>query len=148
MKGATHPMKSFHLIKLTLSLLVACTVVAQQGELSNRSAPAAKSTFLIIYKPGPAWLPGKPLTEQPLGEHGRYMLDLYSQGQLKIAGPFSDDSGGAFVLYAANQDEAKNMVMKDPAVVRGVFIYELHPWTLVDWESRLKTKPKPSDQSR
>jgi len=141
-------MKPVRLIKLTLGLLVACTLVAQQGELSDRSAPAAKSTFLIIYKPGPAWLPGKPLKEQPLGDHGKYMLDLYSQGHLKIAGPFSDDSGGAVVLYAANQDEAKNMVMKDPAVVRGVFIYELHPWSLVDWESHLKTKPKPSAQAR
>ena len=140
-------MKSLRLIKLTLSLLVACALVAQQGE-SDHKALAAKSPFLVVYKPGPAWLPGKPLTQQPLGEHGRYMLDLYSQGHIKIAGPFSDDSGGALVLYAANQDEAKNMVTKDPAVVSGVFIYELHPWSLVDWESHLKTKPKPSAQAR
>ena len=83
--------------------------------------------------------------QQPLGEHGRYMLNLFSQGHIKIAGPFSDDSGGAVVLYAANQDEAKNMVMKDPGVISGVFIYELYPWSLVDWENRLKNKPKPSN---
>lgn len=143
-------MRPSHLIKLTLSLLIACTLVAQQGELSNRSAPDTKSTFLVIYKPGSAWLPGKPLAQQPLREHGRYMLDLYSQGRLKIAGPFSDDSGGAVVLYAANQDEAKSTVMKDPAVVTGVFVYELHPWSLVDWESRLKDRlhARPSEQSK
>jgi uncharacterized protein YciI len=141
-------MKPFRLIKLIVSLLLACTLVAQQSELSNHSATAVKSTFLVIYKPGPAWLPGKPVTQQPLREHGRYMLDLYSQGQLKIAGPFSDDSGGAVVLYAADQGDAKNIVIKDPAVVTGIFTYELHPWSLVDWESRLKSKQRPSDQSR
>jgi hypothetical protein len=38
--------------------------------------------------------------------------------------------------------------MKDPAVVSGVFIFELHPWQLVDWESRLKNSQKPSHQTR
>ena len=137
-------MKSFRLIKLTLSLLVACTVVAQQGKLEHK-APVSKATFLVVYKPGPAWLPGKPATQQPLAEHGRYMLDLYGEGHIKIAGPFSDDSGGAVVLYAANQEEATNIVMKDPGVINRAFIYELHPWTLIDWESRLKNKPKPSN---
>ena len=133
-------MKPFQLIKLTLCLLLACAVVAQNSERPDRGAPPAKSTFLIVYKPGPAWIAGKPLAQQPLGEHGRHILDLYSQGQLQMAGPFSDDAGGAAVIYAANQDEAKTMVMHDPAVVSGVFIFELHPWKLVDWESRLKNR--------
>jgi len=108
------------LIKLTLSLLVACAMVAQNTERSDRSAPAGKSTFLVVYKPGPAWLPGKSVAQQPLQEHGRHILDLHSKGQLKIAGPFSDDAGGAAVIYAVNQDEAKDMVMKDPTVVSGI----------------------------
>jgi hypothetical protein len=35
-----------------------------------------KQTFIVIYKPGPAWLVGKPLSEQPLKERGKYMLSM------------------------------------------------------------------------
>jgi uncharacterized protein YciI len=123
---------------LTLLFLLARTAGAQQADSSPTSKPTAKSTFLVVYKPGPKWLTGKPLAEQPLREHGRYMLSLYSKGDLKIAGPFTDDSGGAVVLNVADEAAAKSIVMNDPAVVTGVFVYELHPWGLVDWESRLK----------
>jgi len=123
---------------LTLLLLVARTAGAQQASSSPTSKPTAKSAFLVVYKPGPKWLTGKPLAEQPLGEHGRYILSLFSKGALKIAGPFTDDSGGAAVLNVADEAAAKRIVMNDPAVLTGVFVYELHPWGLVDWESRRK----------
>ena len=123
---------------LTLLFLLARTAGAQQADSSPTNKPTAKSTFLVVYKPGPKWLTGKPLAEQPLREHGRYMLSLYSKGDLKIAGPFTDDSGGAVVLNVADEAAAKSIVRNDPAVVTGVFVYELHPWGLVDWESSLK----------
>ena len=124
-------------LTLMIVSLFGTILLAQQGEASHPNAPA-KSTFLVIYKPGPAWLPGKPLAEQPLREHGKYMLSLYSRGDLKIAGPFSDETGGALVLNVASDTDAKNIVAKDPAVVTGVFVYELHPWGLVDWTSLTK----------
>lgn len=97
-----------------------------------------KSTYLVVYRPGPAWLPGMPLAEQPLREHGRYILSLYVKGSLKSAGPFLDDSGGAAVFEAASEEEARAVVAADPAVVSGVFLGELHPWRLVDWERHVK----------
>lgn len=97
-----------------------------------------KSTYLVIYRPGPAWIPGKPLKEQPLKEHGKYMLSLYKSGILKFAGGFRDNAGGAAAFEAENEDEAKAIVAADPAVISKVFLYELHPWGLVDWEQYLK----------
>jgi len=96
-----------------------------------------KPKYLVVYRPGPAWLPGKPLKEQPLKEHGRYILSLYVKGSLKFAGPFSDDAGGAAAFEAADDDEARAVVSADPAVTSGVFLAELHPWALVDWERRV-----------
>ena len=125
-------------LPLMIVSLFGTTLLAQQGEASHPNPPATKSAFLVIYKPGPAWLPGKRMAEQPLREHGKYMLSLYSQGDLKIAGPFSDETGGALVLNVASDAEAKNIVANDPAVVTGVFVYELHPWGLVDWASMKK----------
>jgi hypothetical protein len=75
---------------------------------------AAKTTFLVIYRPGPSWLVGKPVSEQPLKEHGKYMLSLYVKGSMKLAGPLTDNAGGAVVLAVADESEAKAIVTEDP----------------------------------
>jgi uncharacterized protein len=100
--------------------------------------PPMKLTYLVVYKQGPAWLAGKPMAEQPLKEHGRYMLGLYTKGSLKWAGPFTDDAGGAAVFEAGSDDEARAIVAADPSVTSGIFVADLHPWRLVDWESHVK----------
>jgi uncharacterized protein YciI len=102
--------------------------------------PPEKATFLVIYRPGPAWLQGKPASEQPLKEHGKYMLSLFEKGSLKFAGPFTDDKGGAVVLEVASEAEAQALVAEDPAVKSGVFLHEIHPWQLVPWEKYVKKK--------
>jgi uncharacterized protein YciI len=102
------------------------------------SAQGAKSTFLVIYRPGPSWVQGKPLKEQPLGDHGKYMLSLYTKGALKSAGPFTDDAGGAVVLEVSGDAEAKAIVADDPAVKSGVFQSEVHPWAPVQWDKMVK----------
>jgi hypothetical protein len=97
------------------------------------TATAGSPTYLVIYRPGPAWLPGKPLKQQPLREHGK----LFESGTLRFAGGFGDDSGGALAFSAPTPEAALEIVQKDPAVISGLFLYELHPWGLVDWPDRL-----------
>jgi len=90
-------------------------------------------SYLCVYRPGPRWLPGKPLSEQPLREHGRYMLDLYKRGVMRLAGRFADGSGGAMLFGADDDASAKAIVEADPAVVADTFVYELKQWAFVDW---------------
>ncbi len=97
-----------------------------------------KETYLVIYRPGPKWLDGKPLGEQPLMEHGKYMLSLYIKGSMMHAGPFLDDAGGAVILVVADESEAKHLVTEDPAVKTGLFKYEMHPWKLQPWSEFAK----------
>jgi uncharacterized protein len=101
---------------------------------------AAKTTFLVIYRPGPAWLVGKSVSEQPLKEHGKYMLSLYVKGSMKLAGPLTDNAGGAVLLAVADESEAKAIVIEDPAVKAGIFVYEMHPWELKPWDQYAKKK--------
>jgi uncharacterized protein YciI len=103
-------------------------------------------TFLVIYRPGPAWLPGKPVTEQPLKEHGKYMLTLYISGSMKLAGPLTDNAGGAVLLDVADESEAKAIVAEDPAVKSGIFVYELHPWELKPWDQYSKKRQSGAQQ--
>ena len=90
-------------------------------------------SYLCVYRPGPRWLPGKPLSEQPLREHGGYMLDLYKRGVMRLAGRFADGSGGAMLFGATDDASAQAIVAADPAVVAETFSYELRQWAFVDW---------------
>ena len=95
-------------------------------------------TFLAILKPGPGWIEGKPVTEQSLQAHGKYLLSIYKAGSLRFAGPFGDNAGGALVLEVADEGEAQSIITQDPAIVDQIFVYEMHPWNLVPWESYIK----------
>src|SRR5687768_10742942 len=127
---------------VTLSLLFSLALMAcspsRSAATDEQPDAVVKTTFLVIYRPGPAWLPGKPVSQQPLNEHGKYMLSLYVKGSMKFAGPLTDDAGGAVVLDVADEAEAKAIVAADPAVKEGIFVYEMHPWGLVQWEKYLK----------
>lgn len=109
-----------------------------QSTKAINSAETKKQTFIIIYKPGSAWLVGKPVSEQPLKEHFQHILNLYKTGILHFAGPFEDNTGGAAVIEVAGEAEAKNIADHDPAVINHIFIYELHPWRLVSWDQYVK----------
>ena len=124
------------MFSLTMALGSSQVLVAAD----EQQPAAAKTTFLVIYRPGPAWLAGKPVWEQPLKEHAKYMLSLYVKGSMKLAGPLTDNAGGAVVLAVADESEAKAIVTEDPAVKAGIFVYEMHPWELKPWDEYAKKK--------
>lgn len=125
-------------MKTVVSSLLLCIVLAlcPTRAFSAADEPqegAAKTTFLVIYRPSPAWPAGTPVSELPLKEHWRYMLGLFEKGSMKFAGPLTDDAGGAVVLEVVGQSEAMAIVAGDPAVKAGIFVHEIHPWKLVPW---------------
>ena len=123
---------------LVLSLAVIISPAQSPTETASSQEAATKATYLVLYRPGPAWLTGKSVMEQPLKEHGKYMLSLYIKGSMKLAGPLADDAGGAVLLEVSSEAEAKAIVANDPAVKSGVFVYEMHPWKLQPWEKFAK----------
>jgi uncharacterized protein YciI len=134
----------------TISLMFGLAVLLCSSQsltaTDEKQQIAPKVTFLVIYRPGPAWLAGKSVSEQPLREHGKYMLGLYVKGSMKLAGPLTDNAGGAVVLEVADKGEAKAIVTADPAVKSGIFVYEMHPWELKPWDEYAK-KARNSTQS-
>jgi uncharacterized protein YciI len=113
----------------TISLMFGLAVLLCSSQsltgTDEKQQIAPKVTFLVIYRPGPAWLVGKSVSEQPLKEHGKYMLGLYVKGSMNLAGPLTDNAGGAVVLEVAD---------------------EAHPWELKPWDEYAK-KVKNSTQS-
>jgi len=64
---------------------------------------------------------------------------------MKLAGPLTDNAGGAVLLSVADESEVKAIVTEDPAVKSGIFTYEMHPWKLQAWDEFAK-KAKRSSQ--
>ena len=125
---------------LFLVLSFAIVYCPAQGvtQTPNPQQAAGKATYLVVYRPGPAWLTGKSIMDQPLKEHGKYMLSLYVKGSMQLAGPLTDNAGGAVLLEVSDEAEAKAIVENDPAVKSGVFVYEMHPWKLQPWDEFAK----------
>ena len=126
------------MVALFLSIALMCCPAQSVPEKASPQEAVKKATYLVFYRRGPAWLTGKSVMEQPLKEHGKYMLSLYIKGSTKLAGPLTDNAGGAVLLEVSDEAEAKAIVANDPAVTSGIFVYEMHPWKLQPWDELAK----------
>lgn len=46
--------------------------------------------------------------------HYAFLDRLRQQGKLELSGPFTDESGGAYLIQAANLEKAKAWAFSDP----------------------------------
>lgn len=108
--------------------------MASHSQTDEPATTAAATTrplpklFTVVYRPGRAWIEGKPIQEQPLQSHLAYMKQLQTEGRLFAAGPMPSMNGGMAILQGASSTEAAEIVEQDPAVISGVFEAELHAW--------------------
>jgi uncharacterized protein len=126
-------------VRMGLACAGLSAVACGQAAVAQQTAPdpaklAGKRIYLVVYRPGPGWIQGKSMQQQPpLQAHGRYMLQLYRQGVLQFAGRFGDNVGGAMAFAAKDDAAADAIVAADPAVTSGMFTHELRAWELQPW---------------
>ena len=87
---------------------------------------------LCILKTGPndATVQGDARKEVFAG-HFANIGQLAKEGKLSVAGPFGKNERswrGLYIFNVATIEEAEKLVLLDPAVKAGVFVYELTPW--------------------
>ena len=61
-------------------------------------------------------------------QHRAFLAELREQGRLVLAGPFTDGSGGAYVLQAADLAEARELAFSDPVHTTSSSIVTVHEW--------------------
>jgi uncharacterized protein YciI len=83
---------------------------------------------LVHFRPGPAWIPDRDVFDQPLDEHVRFIATLVRTGQVMLAGPLGDGTGGLTILHAHSPAQASDVIAADPAVVAGILTYEVAWW--------------------
>ncbi len=60
--------------------------------------------------------------------HYIYLEELRGQGKLDLWGPFTDKSGGAYVLEAADPAEAEAIVAADPIISSQTSDAQIREW--------------------
>ena len=98
-------------------------VAALAGCLLPQSQTSTKQ-FVVLLKRGPKWVEGKPVAEQALGNHGRYLQEQMTKGALQLAGPFLDESGGMVLYNAKDEAEVRSIAEHDPGVLSGILAVE------------------------
>src|ERR1700754_762037 len=78
---------------------------------------------------------GKGLDLKPhLADHLAYMIALEREGKLFASGPFGDGTrgDGMTIVRAANEEEAREIALRDPFVVNGIRTFKIQSWTLME----------------
>jgi uncharacterized protein YciI len=79
---------------------------------------------VVRFRAGPTWTSGAPDDQPGWDDHAAFVDELVARGTMVMGGPFSDHSGSLIVLENLVEDEARELVARDPFVVNGVFVLE------------------------
>jgi uncharacterized protein YciI len=63
--------------------------------------------------------------------HYSFLAELRSRGLLEQAGPFTDRTGGAYVLAADNLEQARRTAEQDPLHVHNCSVVTVYEWDSV-----------------
>ena len=112
------------------TIAIALYIALASAPAAAQPAPAsdAQSLFVIRYRPGPAWIAGRPVHQQNLREHGIYIRGLLELGRLFAGGGFTDADGGMAIVWAADRAGAEAILAADPAQRDGIMIGEITGW--------------------
>jgi uncharacterized protein len=108
---------------LAVGAMLALTATGGASAQSPR-----EDLYVIVYRKGPGWRAGRPMQQQDLAAHARYMRELTERGTVLAAGPLVTAEGGMVVLKAASQAEAEALMGADPAVASRIFLGEVSAW--------------------
>lgn len=101
--------------------------VAVNGFAPNKQD---ESYFIMRYAAGPSWVKGRPLTEQAVGPHFGYMIDLSKKGVVVAAGPSMADDEGLYVVRGS-KIEVDALIAADPGVKDGLFKPQVFGWNVL-----------------
>lgn len=63
-----------------------------------------------------------------IADHYQFLDELRDKALLEQAGPFTDKTGGAYVLRANDFEEARLLAEQDPLHVKQCSIVTVHEW--------------------
>lgn len=119
--------------KTLTALLAPALALASAFAVAQSTAAAHDVRFVIVHRPGPAWIAGKSPFEQPgIQAHIEHYRQLQTQGKLVLGGPFIDASAGGMMVPEAGlpEQEIVDFAQADPAVRSGLLQVEVRRWLI------------------
>ena len=80
--------------------------------------------MIVRWRAGPTWTSGAPDEQPGWDEHAAFIDDLVERGIFVMGGPFADYSGSFSILENVGEEEARELVLRDPFVANGVFVLD------------------------
>jgi uncharacterized protein YciI len=91
-----------------------------------------KAYTIVMLTSGSAKIEDKAKMSELMKGHMANIGKLADEGKIIIAGPFLEKNKeayrGMFIFNTKSKEEAEQWVKTDPAVLAGVFNYEIFPW--------------------
>ena len=106
-------------------------VASPPGRSQPIPPPMQDIRYVVFHRPGPAWIPGKTLFEQPgVREHVGHYRQWLESGKLEMGGPHLDAAGGGMMIPVAGvaEEEVRRFAADDPAVLGGTLVVDVRPW--------------------
>jgi len=91
----------------------------------------AKTVFLVVREPGPAWIPERPLREQPgFRAHSAFMEVLFASGRVLFGGPLTAIPNRIVLVASAKDRESVLHLFRDDPWYRDdvLRIVSVHAW--------------------
>ena len=86
---------------------------------------------VVRFRAGPTWTSGPPDDQPGWDEHAAFVDGLVARGTMVMGGPFADFSGTQIVLENVTEDEARELLARDPFVANGVFVLDdVRAWNI------------------
>jgi hypothetical protein len=99
--------------------------------------------YAIIYTPGPAWIAGRPASQQALGPHNAYLQKLAEAHKLLQVSHSGDGKTWVAVFEVESEGEARQLMILDPAVGAKIVNAELRLWHIVFGLNAAASLPRP-----
>ncbi|MGD0934940.1 MAG: hypothetical protein ABR922_10260 [Streptosporangiaceae bacterium] len=99
--------------------------------------------YAIIYSPGPAWIAGRPASQQAIGPHNAYLQKLGAAHKLLQVSHSRDGTTWVAVFEVESEAEARQLLTVDPAVGAKIVTAELRPWHIVFGLNAGASLPRP-----
>jgi uncharacterized protein YciI len=94
--------------------------------------PQIRAVRVIVrWRAGPTWTSGPPEDQPGWVEHADYIDDLIERDIFVMGGPYADFSGSHTILENVTEEEARELVLRDPFVANGVFVLDdIRTWNV------------------
>ena len=94
---------------------------------------------LVRFGAGPTWTSGPPDDQPGWDDHAAFVDELVARGTMVMGGPLADYSGSVILLENVGEDEARELLVRDPFIMNGVFVLEdVRAWNVYVDELRPK----------